>query len=539
MAKIGLAVFVLLMCLLDVVWIRQNAAPPRMFDDSSYLSESVDLYYTLQDHGVVRFIAGCLTPSREAHPPMMKILPVPMYVMLEPGTDAALYGYALLIPVFCVYLFLLCRELAGRDLPALLAVIVTCLFPLTYGLWRNVMAEFGTAVATVGCLYHLVKCSEFRALRHTLLMGAFLGWGLLWKVSFPLFVAAPFALILARAWRSHRRDGVRFPTRNLLATLLVVLAVAAPFYARSGKTVLHWLLVTTESELWPEWELGPVLSAQTIARYWLLVINWGISSFYFGLFCVALLLHVRRPRSLAPFTASFLLAWFLPPFFVLSLHPLKEVRHLLPALPALGIATATLTASLVAPMRRGLQISVLAALSVWPVYVFASSSFDSGFLPRKDIRWGPFVLSTADLEMASLEWMPTYTFPANRTKWPTRETLQAISARVTSGRPARVYVATWNPYFNGMVLAYEARLARSSLVFDAPLLGADFVITVQSRRQYGPVDEGQQALEQNLRNGSLPFVEIDRLALPDGGEIRIHQAKPRPARRQERRRRPA
>jgi hypothetical protein len=532
MSKIGLAVFILLMCLLDVVWIRHDAAPPRMFDDSMYLTESVDLYYTLRDHGVVRFVVDSLTPSRGAHPPMMKILPVPMYLALRPGTDAALYCYALLIPVFCVYIFLLARELVGQNPPALLAVIVTCLFPLTYGMWRNVMAEFGTAVATVGCLYHLVKCSEFRASRHSLLMGAFLGWGLLWKVSFPLFVAAPIGLILARGWRSHARQGVRFPARNVLSSLLVALGVAGPFYARSGEAVLQYLLLTSGTT-YPQWGLGPVLSARTIVRYWLLVINWGISPFFFGLLCATWwLLCMRRRRSPAPVAAGFLVAWFLLPFGALSLHPLKEVRFLLPALPALGIAMATLTASLLAPMRQVLQVGVLVALSVWPLYLFVSSSFDSAFLPRKDIVWGPFIISTADLEMASLEWMPTYTFPANRTKWPTRETLEAISARAPSARPARVHVAGANPYFNGLVLAYEARLARSSLVFDSPFNssfnGADFVIIPAPQRKYGPVDERRPQLEQELRNGSVPFIQVNWLALPDGGEIRIYEAAERP-----------
>ena len=527
-AKIGLAVFILLMCLLDVVWIRQDTAPPRMFDDSVYLTESVDLYNVLREHGVVRFLGASLTPAAGAHPPMIKVLPVPIYLVLGPGTDAALYGYTLLIPVFCVYLFLLGRELTGRDQPALLAVIVTCLFPLTHGMWRNLMVEFGTAVATVGCLYHLVKSSDFRASRHTLLMGAFLGWGLLWKISFPLFVAGPFGLILVRAWRSHEQEGVRFPARNVLLALLVAVAVAGPFYGHSGIAVLQWLVLHFTPERTNHWSLGPVFSPRTIVRYWLLVINGAISCFFFGLLCLAGVLYGRTLRSLRPFATSFLLAWFLLPFGVLSLHPLKEVRHLLPALPAVGLATAMLTASLIAPMQRGLQIAILAALSVWPLYMFASSSFDLIFLPRKDIRLGPLVLSTADVEKASLEWMPTYTFPANPTKWPTWETLQAISNRVVAGHPARVHVAGANPYFNGLVLAYEGRLARSSLVFDWPLArtfnGADFVVIVAAGRKYGPVDERDPALEQALRNSNEPFIEINRLPLNDGGEIRIYQA---------------
>src|SRR5262245_10254130 len=79
-----LIAFILAMCVGDVVWIRLNAAPPRMFDDSVYLIESVDLYHTLQERGLVAFLNESLTHSRAGHPPMMKILPVPMYLLLGP-----------------------------------------------------------------------------------------------------------------------------------------------------------------------------------------------------------------------------------------------------------------------------------------------------------------------------------------------------------------------------------------------------------------------------------------------------------------------
>src|SRR5687767_250932 len=131
MARIGLAVVIVVICAVNVVWIRHNTAPPRMFDDLYYLIESVDLHHTLREEGLVSFLADSPIHSRRGHPPMTKILPVFAYLFLGPGTTAALYAYTVLIAVFCLYLFLLARDVLDSEPKALLAVVITCLFPVT------------------------------------------------------------------------------------------------------------------------------------------------------------------------------------------------------------------------------------------------------------------------------------------------------------------------------------------------------------------------------------------------------------------------
>ena len=103
---------------------------------------------------------------------MVKILPVPFYFVFGPGTNSALYAYTFLIALFCIYLFLLTRALVQSEEIAFLAVAITVAFPLMYGMWRHVMAEFGTTVAAVACLYHLVRSDELRIRKHVVLLDA-------------------------------------------------------------------------------------------------------------------------------------------------------------------------------------------------------------------------------------------------------------------------------------------------------------------------------------------------------------------------------
>ena len=165
----------------------------------------------------------------------------------------------------------------------------------------------------------------------------------------------------------------------------------------------------------------------------------------------------------------------------------------------------------------------------WPAYQFVSWSFDWVLVPRADLRWGPIMFSTTNLEPQSLEWMPTYTYPANSTHWPSGESLQLMSNRLSSpSERARVHVAGTNPYFNALTLMHPARVARLPFAFDPPFTddyaGADFLVTVIANRRYGPVDERPTAAELAMNAGANPFTLVGTLPLADGGAVHVYEA---------------
>ena len=511
MPRLWLALFLTAMFLADLAWIRLDAAPPRMIDDTGYLIESVDVYRTLHSGDWRAFVQQVLAPARQMHPPMVKLLPVPLYLLLGPGTAPALYASALLIPLFGWYLFRLARTLTNSESTALLAVILTCLFPLTYGLWRLVLAEFGLTVATVGALYHLVKSNEFRIRRHVVLAGLWLGWGLLWKGSFPLFVAGPIGLLVWRRWRSSQPAGIVALASSLLPLAAAAAALAGPFYLYRGRTVASFLLVANQDlPANQRYALGT-------ARYWLNQVNFGISGYLFVVLLAAAAVCVLRRRRVASAPAAwFLVSWFLPAFTVLSFAVLKENRHLLPAFPAIGIAGALLLTAFPLPWKA------LVLLAVFPVYQFAASSFDLGWLPRPDLRLGPLVFVQHDLESASLENLPTYAFPAKRDHWPLEAVVRAVAGHTEQlgGRPPRVRVLGRSRYFSALNLYYQAKLDAIPLLYYSPpgrnYSEPDFLVAPDSRAD-------DPALRARLRDRQLPYAEIVRLPVPGPDEARVYQ----------------
>ena len=120
-----------------------------------------------------------------------------------------------------------------------------------------------------------------------------------------------------------------------------------------------------------------------------------------------------------------------------------------------------------------------------------------------------------------------YTFPANRMRWPTRETVEVVArhSKTVTRVPPFVSVIGDNPFFSDVVLNYEAKLQRVWIEFGSKLRpAADFVVTtVAPDRKWGPLDKRDPGLEHRLERRELPYVEIARFSLTGADHIRIYQ----------------
>jgi 4-amino-4-deoxy-L-arabinose transferase-like glycosyltransferase len=522
-SRAALGILIAAICAVDVLWIRTNVAPPRMYDDSVYLADSVHLFQTAERRGLLPFLRECAHATK-GHPPMIKILPVALYFLFGPGTAQALYSYTLLIPIFCIYLFLLARELLDSEETAFLAVAMTTAFPLMYGMWRNVMSEFGTTVAVTACLYHLLRSDGFRIRGHAIVAGFFFGWGMLWKISFPIFVIGPALFLGMRRLRRHPGGVAWFGAAALLA--------AGPFYLIGGREVLRFVrLAAADTQYTNQWSLGPVFSVRTVMLYWLNLVNDGISAYLFALIVVLVAVYVvRRGHLFLKGAPWFLGTWLIPSLLFFSFQVLKEGRHLLPALPAIGIAGAALLINACRGLSRPSHWTGIAMLFAWPVYLFVASSFDTSYAPRRDLRAGPFVLMTRDLELASLQWIPTYTFPANPVAWPTREIISVIAANEPHGvNPPKVRVVGEHPYLSGLILIYQSVLDRTPILSHGPFAHEDpevsdySVVVCGPEKKYGPLDAREPQVAAALADPRNGFQEIGRARLPAGCDALIYR----------------
>ena len=111
-------------------------------------------------------------------------------------------------------------------------------------------------------------------------------------------------------------------------------------------------------------------------------------------------------------------------------------------------------------------------------------------------NWLTFILSIKDLELASLQLIPTYTFPANPTAWPTREVVSAIASHISPAQAElpTVRVVGEHPYSSGLVLTYQSVLSGTPITSHGPFTRSDpvfwdfSVLVCGPEGKYGPLD---------------------------------------------------
>jgi len=258
------------------------------------------------------------------------------------------------------------------------------------------------------------------------------------------------------------------------------------------------------------------------------IINSGISFYFFLLLTVfgAFSLAGRR-KVFPPYALKFMAAWFLLPFVVGSFAKMKELRYMFPLFPVYGVLIAALLVTALRDVKPKMQVAVWALLVLCPVYQFIIFSFDLTLLPRSDLRWGPFVISIKDLEMVSVQPRPTYTYPANPAKWPTDEVVKIIqthSHHITDPF-AQVLFPDRNLYLNVATLSYQTALNQANIQWLSDgISSAHFMVKLTGPGgRYGPLDFRNPDMQKMLNEQRLPFLEIERVRLPDQTEAIIYK----------------
>ena len=169
------------------LWISLDRSP-GYWDDAWYLTNSLVLYDTLIDHGPIAYWKKFLGVL-EFKAPLIAVLPTPLYRLFGRHSRVA-FGVNL---VFMVLLFGAVYRLATRNSSSragLVAVFLTATMPLLYGLSRQYLVEYGLTALVAATVCCLMESGWLTNARKACCLGALCGFGLMMKVTFPLYVFA-------------------------------------------------------------------------------------------------------------------------------------------------------------------------------------------------------------------------------------------------------------------------------------------------------------------------------------------------------------
>lgn len=551
----SLALLTFLIFFISVTIIHENLNKvPAQWDEAMYIGQSEIVYKALQGndaytriyYGIVNngpgFTARVLSNMMGGyHAPLILLTPMLGYVLLGTGTPAITVTFALLIFIFALVVYYYVAKFLN-PWAAFLAVVFTSTMPLTVGLSRMLMVEYGLMILVCLWVFLQKDSNHFAHSRFILPLGTILGLGMLMKVSFPIYIIGPILFgFISTVSRSENwlKNTIRY-IRNALGILCVGLVVMGGWYFPNLQTVINFGLNAGFGEASKFYSSGNPFNLSVLTDYWLGFINSAISFYYFALLLVLVSItiiinlvkgkskHQVETQPTIGKNLGLFLIWFLIPFLILSFSSNKDIRFVLPALPAMGILIAWLVTTIVKPNKWTLVVYALVIL--FPCGLFTLTTLP--VRPATTLNAGPFLIASSNIRYASQ--------PLSQ-NWKLEKIMNTINEdarkhhlRFNMRQPLLVASIPSLQYFNSNNLLYTA--VHNDLAFQVVspsrpntpqeseaqiklMKSVDYIITKTG--EMGPSFVINEEITPMLLDGKLPFSVVSRFRLPDNSNVII------------------
>jgi hypothetical protein len=549
-AVLVFSLFLLGYLFVTFIQLKSHTAPP-MWDDSWYLTNSevafkalkgndtfTSIYYGLRNdnHFYLFTLFSHLMYGIRA--PLIVLTPLLGYFIFGTGFSGLTATFLLQIIIFSlIFHSLVLRQTDAWT--AFLAAAITLTMPLTAGLSRIFYVEYVLMILVTLWVFLQSESNNFLRWKHSLLLGIVLGLGMLTKVTFPVYILGPVLWGLFSFLRAEKVTGQRL-TRlalNGLVILLIGTLIMSSWYFENLKTVLGYAASSSFGSISNDYSLGNVLNIQTFLRYWTLVINLGISFYYFILLIIFSVIYGikhltgrgrKHPNSTITnnTTIPFFFLWFIVPFLIFSFGANKDFRFLLPTFPALGFLIAKLITKTFENKQD--QAIVIPLVLLFPCLLFLYTS-----LPLSS----NYSLNVKTFTVISPEM--GYDIRPVRQTWYQKQILARIKKDAQKNKSKKglmIGIVPSYAYFNSLNFMYSAIHENLDYQFESfgpakdndawiqekeRLLIMDYLITKTGDQ--GPIFAHNPDITPLLLKGDLPFVEVVRFELPDGSEGIIYR----------------
>ncbi len=320
------------------------------------------------------------------------------------------------------------------------AAILCAAVPASAGLDRQVLLAPCLAATIAWTVLALLESQGLSRRGWVLALGALAGWGMLAKWTYPLYVAAPLALVW---WQVKKPESAGIDKRGLLWALLICLAMTLPWYLHSPVTLFKSLF----GDVWAYGAIHghpPVFSLAGLAAYPLLLINDQLFLPLAFLSIVGLVWALAYRRQ----EAALILAWFLGGLVLISCMRNKDTRFLYPLLPAL---TLCLGGWLNALKLWWLRIGAVGLSLLLAAGALAGTGYGVGPLALKR------VLALGQVSLTISAPQSTYLSPPDSHDWSVPEIVGYIAKANSGHGPSQLGVLASMPAFHKSAFSAQAR----------------------------------------------------------------------------------
>ncbi|MBN2121060.1 MAG: glycosyltransferase family 39 protein [Candidatus Omnitrophica bacterium] len=324
----------------NFIWLKQNTYPSGP-DEATHLliSSEISRLISFDAKNIFLFFTFGLSGQR---PPLFHFASAVLNIFLGTSYIASVTINIVYLLILLVSVYFIGRKLFNKS-TALIAVIVTCFYPLVFRYSRFFGPDFALTAAVSMSICFLIYAEQFKQLKYSIFFGVSLGLGMLTKATFALFMIGPLAYALGQIFNLKiiNHTAVKNRLLNLAAScmtgfLLIVLGylpILSRIFETAKISLLRSLFLTTDRS--PSSAVSFLERLSYILQGLFSIINDQISFLFAIIFTLGLFFYLLRAKK-----RLFLISWYLFPFLLLSASLYTEARLMLPALPALALITA-------------------------------------------------------------------------------------------------------------------------------------------------------------------------------------------------------
>lgn len=516
------------------IWLILDTQPP-WWDQADYLRTSCQYAHHLQRLHFGGFFKDLIF-FNVIRPPLVMLLTTPVYFFNYRNEDLAVMINVLFMVLTFLVIFKLSKEYLEPK-AALLSCFILSMYPIIFQLTRTFMVDIGLMSMVVLSIYLLLKCDGFKSLKYSLLLGLSLGLGMLTKQSYPIFIVVPFICIV---WKSNvttfinkaktgNPDSIEKALLNLFYCLLVAEALTLPWYGPNLRHTLQLLSYFNSAEFIAKYGLYYTWDIKKFLTYYpIIMVKYGISVFFAFLFLCSSIFFFRTPKFGDIKRVFIWLIVFPLIFFTFSVN--KDIRFLVPLLPAVAIITAHGLYLIKNRLIKTIAIGLIVCVGMFQFFVY---SFNIPFLQERL----PKIIVWAKIVVFYPEW--GYTKHPQQEEWKVEEVLATIKKdmKENSKGGATVIILSDHRAYNASTLNYYSVKKRLGLLFRSATWTDDVTAFMAKENYlyviYKDVDAADINLELSkrridkayayLQQHTQEFMIIDKIRVFDGSHIVVYK----------------
>lgn len=324
-----LSVLSLAIFLLNMIWIGLDSRPPH-WDMGRHLWTSVQYYEILGRHEIIPFIQ-----SYFYYPPLLYWLTAAFYLFFGNSITTAVSVNIIFIIMFTFSVFFLARRYF-EDKLSLIVAIVASSYPIVVTQFKEYQLD-APLMAICALFLAIAVRRPLKSYHRTILLGIVIGFGMLLKWTFVVFIFFPMILMITEYMIEKKGE---FKLRlfdlfkHLSLMLLVAYAIASPWYVANIQQIridfrqngVAQALIEGDPAVWSLesniWYIKNLFLNQVH-------VIWGVI-FIVGLFWILksrdLIVKYRYP-----------LIFIFGSILILTFLPNKDARYTMAILPAVAV----------------------------------------------------------------------------------------------------------------------------------------------------------------------------------------------------------